>query len=110
MQLNKKYYGEAVNHNDQIALEWARIPHFYSSFYVYKYATGITSAVSIANSILTKEGYVDKYKQFLSAGSSASPYDILRITGVDLAKEEPFKIAMQEFEDTLAQLEALYEN
>jgi oligoendopeptidase F len=108
--LNKAYYGEGIVHDEQIAYEWARIPHFYNSFYVYKYATGITSAVTIANNILTKEGYVDKYKKFLSAGSSASPYDILRMTGVDLAEEEPFKVAMQEFEDTLAQLEAIYED
>ena len=79
LELNKKYYGDAVVHNDQIAIEWARIPHFYTSFYVYKYATGITSAVTIANNILTKKGYVETYKQFLSSGSSASPYDILII-------------------------------
>lgn len=110
LELNKKYYGSAVVHNKQIAFEWARIPHFYTSFYVYKYATGITSAVTIANRILSDPAYIDKYKAFLSAGSSASPYDILRLTGVDLAKEEPFEVAMQEFADTLKQLEALYED
>ncbi|MBE5732215.1 MAG: oligoendopeptidase F [Clostridiales bacterium] len=108
--LNKKYYGKSVQHNKQIAFEWARIPHFYTSFYVYKYATGITSAVTIANNILKDKSYVDRYKSFLSAGSSASPYDILKITGVDLAKSEPFEVAMQEFADTLAQLEELYED
>jgi oligoendopeptidase F len=108
--LNKKYYGSAVKHNKQIAFEWARIPHFYSSFYVYKYATGITSAVTIANKILSDSSYVDKYKEFLSAGSSASPYDILCLTGVDLMKEEPFETAMKEFENTLSQLGELYEN
>ena len=110
LEFNKKYYGEAVKHNDQIALEWARIPHFYSSFYVYKYATGITSAVTIANNILANPDYVNKYKKFLSAGSSDSPYEILRLTGVDLATEEPFKVAMREFEDTLIKLEAAYED
>ncbi len=107
--LNKKYYGKAVKHNSQIAFEWARIPHFYTSFYVYKYATGITSAVTIANNILKDPAYVEKYKKFLSAGSSASPYDILKLTGVDLADKEPFKVAMREFEDTLTQLEVAYE-
>ena len=110
LELNKKYYGDAVKHNRQIAFEWARIPHFYTSFYVYKYATGITSAVTIANNILSDPSYVERYKTFLSAGSSASPYDILRLTGVDLAKEEPFETAMREFADTLAQLEACYED
>lgn len=108
--LNEKYYGKAVKHNKQIAFEWARIPHFYSSFYVYKYATGITSAVTIANNILQDAGYVDKYKAFLSAGSSASPYDILKLTGVDLMEQKPFEVAMQEFADTLEQLEELYED
>lgn len=110
LELNKKYYGDAVVHNEQIAIEWARIPHFYTSFYVYKYATGITSAVTIANNILTKKGYVETYKKFLSSGSSASPYDILKNAGVDLKEEEPFKVAMQEFENTLALLEELYED
>lgn len=109
-ELNKKYYGKAVKHNKQIAFEWARIPHFYSSFYVYKYATGITSAVTIVNKILQDSSYVEKYKAFLSAGSSASPYDILCLTGVDLKKEEPFELAMQEFADTLLKLEELYED
>ena len=108
-KLNKKYYGEAVNHNEQIAFEWARIPHFYSAFYVYKYATGLTSAVAIARNVLQNPAYVEKYKKFLSSGSSASPYDILCLAGVDLATSEPFEEAMKEFEDTLKQLEELNE-
>ena len=86
MDLNKKYYGKAVRHNDLIRYEWARIPHFYTAFYVYQYATGITAAVSIANSIL-KHG--DKaffnYKKFLSAGGSMPPVEILKLAGVDLS-------------------------
>lgn len=81
MKLNKKYYGPAVTHNKQIATEWARIPHFYNAFYVYKYATGITSAVNIANSILKDNSFVAQYKKFLSAGGSDSPYEILKIAG-----------------------------
>ncbi len=107
MKLNKKYYGPAVTHNKQIATEWARIPHFYNAFYVYKYATGITSAVNIANSILKDNAFVAQYKKFLSAGGSDSPYEILKIAGVDLATRAPFDFAMNEFKDTLEQLKAL---
>lgn len=107
MKLNKKYYGPAVTHNKQIATEWARIPHFYNAFYVYKYATGITSAVNIANSILKDNSFVARYKKFLSAGGSDSPYEILKIAGVDLATRAPFDFAMKEFKDTLEQLKAL---
>lgn len=107
MKLNKKYYGSAVTHNKQIATEWARIPHFYNAFYVYKYATGITSAVNIANSILKDNSFVARYKKFLSAGGSDSPYEILKIAGVDLATRAPFDFAMKEFKDTLEQLKAL---
>lgn len=110
-ELNKKYYGEAVEHNDLIRYEWARIPHFYTSYYVYKYATGITTAVSIANNILTYgEEYFKKYKQFLSAGGSLSPLDIIRLADVDLETDAPYETAMQEFANTLAELKSLEEN
>lgn len=106
LALNKKYYGEAVEHNDLIKYEWARIPHFYRSYYVYKYATGITTAVSIANNILEKgETYFDKYRQFLSAGGSLAPLDIIRLADVDLESDAPYEKAMKEFSDTLAELE-----
>ncbi len=106
LALNKKYYGEAVEHNDLIKYEWARIPHFYRSYYVYKYATGITTAVSIANNILEKgEAYFDKYRQFLSAGGSLAPLDIIRLADVDLESDAPYEKAMKEFSDTLAELE-----
>ena len=108
--LNKKYYGPAVEHNDLIRYEWARIPHFYSSYYVYKYATGITTAVSIASNILEKgEAYFDKYRQFLSAGGSLPPLDIIRLADVDLETDAPYEKAMKEFADTLAELEKSFE-
>ena len=81
--LNKKYYGDAVTHNDFIRYEWARIPHFYTSFYVYKYATGITCAVNIAKRILSEgEPAVRDYKKFLSTGCSLDPVSELKIAGV----------------------------
>lgn len=107
-QLNKKYYGEAsVVQDDLIRYEWARIPHFYRSFYVYKYATGLISAVCIADDILNEgQRAVDKYKKFLSAGGSMPPVEILKLAGVDLTTDEPYKKAMRVFEETLAELKA----
>ncbi len=106
--LNKQYYGDGVVHDEEIAYEWARIPHFYSSFYVYKYATGIVSAISIAKRILTEgESAVKDYFEFLSAGGSKDPVSILQRAGVDLTKKEPFEIAMREFKETLYEFKAL---
>lgn len=107
-ELNKKYYGDAVNHNDLIRYEWARIPHFYRSYYVYKYATGITTAVTIADNILTYgEEYFAKYRKFLSAGGSLAPLDIIRLADVDLETSAPYEKAISEFEKTLEELESL---
>lgn len=106
-ELNKKYYGQSVTHDKEIAIEWARIPHFYRAFYVYKYATGITAAVNIANNILNNPSAVEDYKKFLSSGGSKSPIELLKIAKVDLTKEEPFEFAMKEFNDTLIKLKEL---
>ena len=103
--LNKKYYGNAVVHDKDIRYEWARIPHFYNAFYVYKYATGIKSAINIVKSILDDPKNLARYKNFLSAGGSDSPYNILKNAGVDLATKAPYEVAMKEFNDTLALLE-----
>lgn len=108
LELNKMYYGPYVNHNDEIKYEWARIPHFYRAFYVYKYATGIISAVCIAQKIL-KEGdsAVADYKKFLSLGGSMDPVSELKVAGVDLMSKEPFDIVAKSFADTLAELKEL---
>lgn len=108
--LNKKYYGRAVKHNEFIRYEWARIPHFYSSYYVYKYATGLTAAVTIADNLLTYGAdYFAKYRKFLSAGGSLPPLDILRLADVDLETDEPYDRAMKEFADTLDELEKCFD-
>lgn len=108
-ELNKKYYGSALVHDKEIAIEWARIPHFYRAFYVYKYATGLTAAVNIANQILTdNKDAVANYKKFLSSGGSGSPVELLKIAGVDLSKSEPYEFAMKEFSDTLNKLKELF--
>lgn len=107
LKLNKKYYGKAVTHDEQIAYEWSRIPHFYNAFYVYKYATGLTSAVNIAKKILEDPRFVPKYFEFLSAGGSMRPLEILALAEVDLTKEEPFALAMAEFAAVLEELKSL---
>ena len=109
LKLNKKYYGAAVTHDRQIRYEWARIPHFYNAFYVYKYATGLTAAVSLAKSILGGDpGSVERYfDKFLRAGGSKSPYEILKDAGVDLMTDRPYQTAMLEFRKTLAEFKTL---
>jgi len=109
LELNKKYYGEAVVHDEQIAYEWSRIPHFYkgSAFYVYKYSTGLTAAVNIVSRILSDNSFVEKYFRFLSAGSSMLPPDILKLVDIDLSASEPFDYAMSEFAATLEELQKL---
>ncbi len=104
LNLNKRYFGRSMYSDPEIAYEWARIPHFYRSFYVYKYATGITSAISIAERIY-KEGKpaVDDYFKFLSSGGSDSPVELLKLASVDLTKKDAFDAAMQSFEDALDQ-------
>ncbi len=107
-RLNKEYYGEGIVHDEQIAYEWARIPHFYNAFYVYKYATGIISAISIVKRILTEgESAVADYFTFLSSGGCTDPVSILKGAGVDLTTKEPFDAAMQEFADALAEFKSL---
>ena len=107
-QLNKNYYGEGIIHDEQIAYEWARIPHFYNSFYVYKYATGIISAISIVKRILTEgETAVNDYFTFLQSGGCTDPVSILKRAGVDLTTKAPFEAAMKEFEATLEEFEHL---
>ncbi len=107
-QLNKDYYGEGVVHDEQIAYEWARIPHFYNAFYVYKYATGIISAISIVKRILSEgESAVKDYFTFLSSGGCTDPVSILQKAGVDLTTEAPFAAAMQEFAETLKEFKSL---
>ncbi len=108
LALNKKYYGRSVVSDPEIAYEWARIPHFYRAFYVYKYATGIISAISIAERIYAEGApAVEDYFKFLSAGGSDSPVEVLKLAGVDLTKPDAFNAAMASFRNALEQFEAL---
>lgn len=106
--INERYYGEAVTYDRDIEIEWARIPHFYRSFYVYKYATGITAAIAIAGKILKEgEAAVSNYFRFLSGGCSTDPVSLLKIAGADLTKKETFAAAIGEFEAALEEFENL---
>ena len=106
--LGKRYYGEAIEHDYNISCEWSRIPHFYRAFYVYKYSTGIITAMNIANRILTEgETAVKDYFKFLSGGSSTDPVSLLKLAGVDLMTTKPFEFAMNEFDKTLTDFEKL---
>ena len=96
--LNAQYY-PGVRQNEEIAYEWMRIPHFYSAFYVYKYATGFSAAMALATAI-RKEGKpaVDRYKKFLSLGSSMHPIDLLKVAGVDMSRGEAVEAALNAFD------------
>lgn len=108
LELVKKYFGEATIIDDNIKYEWARIPHFYSCFYVYKYSTGITSAIVIASKILSGEsGYVEKYINMLSQGGAKDSLSLLKMVDVDLEKEETYKEAFKYFEKNLNELKNL---
>ena len=86
----------------EIALEWSRIPHFYTPFYVYQYSTGFSAAIAISSKILNGEpGIVEKYKKFLSCGASLDCIDLLNICDVDMTTKEPVEEALKVFENTL---------
>ncbi len=106
--LNKLYYGDNVISDDEIRYEWSRIPHFYTPFYVYKYATGLSAALSIASRILdghkkTKENYLD----FLSSGGNNYPLEILKKVDVDMTTSKPIEEALSMFENKLNELKEL---
>lgn len=107
-EIVKKYFGDITICDEPIKYEWARIPHFYRCFYVYKYATGITSAIVIASKILShEEGYVEKYLNMLTKGGSIDSLSLLRMVDVDLEKEETYEIAFKYFENKLNELKDL---
>lgn len=108
LELNKKYYGKDVIVDDLIKYEWARIPHFYTSFYVYQYATGFSSAVILSELILEEgQSAVDKYKTFLKSGCSQYPLDTLKAAGVDMTTNVPVEKALKVFEELLDEMESL---
>ena len=108
LALNKLYFGPDMVSDPEIALEWARIPHFFYNYYVFQYATGFSAAVAIANRIL-KEGApaVADYKRFLSGGSSTDPISLLKIAGVDMSTPAPVNDALALFGELVDEMEKL---
>lgn len=107
--LNKRYFGPDMISDPQIAYEWARIPHFYTPFYVYQYATGFSAAIALSRRIL-KEGEPavrDYIGKFLSAGDSADPIDVLKAAGVDMSSPKPIEEALGLFEELIGQMEEI---
>ncbi len=101
-KLNKQYFSDEVISDDLIKLEWARIPHFYTSFYVYKYATGIAVASKIVSDILDKkENALENYIEFLSSGGNDYPLEILKKVGIDIANDDTIDKALEMFRQTL---------
>ncbi|WP_274652199.1 oligoendopeptidase F [Paenibacillus humicola] len=106
--LNVKYYGPGMVVDKDIEMEWARIPHFYTSFYVYKYATGFSAATSFSKQILDEGApAVERYLGFLKSGGSDFSINILKKAGVDMSTPEPIEQAMSVFEDLISQMEEL---
>ena len=103
--LNKKYFGPDVAIDEQIKYEWARIPHFYSDFYVYKYATGISAAIAIATKIINKEaGFVDKYINMLKQGCSKKSIELLKMVDVDLESKETYLNTIKFYNEKIEEL------
>ena len=103
------YFGNDIVHDEQIDLEWSRIPHFYYNFYVYQYATGFSAAIALSQKML-KEGEpaVKAYKEkFLSAGCSKDPVSILRDAGVDMSTKQPVEEALKLFDSLIDEMEEL---
>ena len=102
------YHGPAVTLDEEIAWEWARIPHFYYNFYVYQYATGLSAALALSRQIIDEgQPAIDRYLRFLSSGSSQSSINLLRGAGVNMTSPAPIQAAMDTFDRLLDQLERL---
>ncbi len=109
-ELNKRYYGNDVTYDDHIKYEWSRIPHFYYNFYVYQYSTGLAAATTLADKILTEgDSAVEAYKNYLKAGSSDYPIDVMKSAGVDMTSPDYLRHAFKVFEKRLDELEELLE-
>lgn len=106
--LNKQYFGDEMVLDEEIALEWARIPHFYNPFYVYQYATGMSAAIALSRKIMEegKKGVTD-YMKFLTGGGSKDPIDLLKLAGVDMTSKEPVEQALELFGELLDEMEKL---
>lgn len=106
--LNKKYFGDNLVIDEEIGLEWARIPHFYYNYYVYQYATGFSAAAALSKQILEEgNAAVERYVGFLKSGSSDYPIEVLKKAGVDMTTSQPIEEALAVFEEKLTEMERL---
>lgn len=109
--LNRLYFGSSMCVDQEIAMEWARIPHFYTPFYVYQYATGFSAAITLSRQILEEgEAAVERYLRFLKSGSSQNPLELLRMAGADMEQKEPVQDALAVFAQYLEEMEGLAEH
>ncbi len=109
-ELNKLYFGDGIVLDDEIKLEWARIPHFYYNYYVYQYATGYSAAIALSQKILKEgESAVKNYIRFLSSGCSTDPISLLKIAGVDMSTTKPVTDALEMFGQLITEMEAAAE-
>ena len=106
--LNQKYYGKSIIIDEEVDIEWARIPHFYYNFYVFQYATGFSAAVDFSRRILNKDDdTLEKYKTYLKSGSSDYPLEILKNAGIDMTTKEPVENSLKLFKELLEEMESL---
>jgi oligoendopeptidase F len=110
LELNKEFFGPDITIDDNISIEWARIPHFYYNFYVYQYSTGISAAMSLfKNANISEKARLD-YLKFLKSGGSKYPLDLLKLAGVDLLKTDAINATLCDFDNLLDELEVITEN
>ena len=109
--LNQQYFGQDMVIDREIAMEWARIPHFYNAFYVYQYATGFSAAIALSKRIMEEgKSAVEDYMKFLKGGSSMDPLKLLQTAGVDMSKKEPVEAALHIFDQLVEELEQLLDD
>src|SRR5699024_10380410 len=108
LELNKRYFGEPTFVEDEISIEWARIPHFYYDFYVFQYATGISAALALSESV-NNGGAKEReaYLSFLKGGCSRFPIELLKLAGVDMTTPQPVEAAIRKFSHLVDELERL---
>lgn len=108
LQLNRDYFGSDVVLDPQLAIEWARIPHFYYNFYVYQYATGISAALALAEKVLYGDKLAaENYLNFLKGGGHLFPVDLLKLAGIDMTSSSPVESALSKFDLLVSELEKL---
>ena len=106
--LNEKYYGSDIVVDREIAMEWARIPHFFYNFYVFQYSTGFAAAAALSEKILAEgKPAVDKYLEFLSSGGSSDPITLLCLAGIDMSTPKPVEDAIKLFDSLINELDEL---